>query len=467
MDDNSSDTDNNEQILQQCQQWKKLQQDQQWDESWDNLLESIHHDQQFLTEKEHDNIRPYAFDRNIKSSRRNMSSNISTSSRSTRSTTENDLVICIVHNFLDDKNKKECPKIMTQQLHIQHLNYKSNKDNCSNKIKQIKINNCNNPKFEYHAHMFRRKLSELKQLSDDKMEMIQNAVSNNRITNNRLLLDKYCTEIQNDNKTLINQTEGIEYLRSISTKRFLQITNTTDEGNDQNDSNQDNSHHSKIIRLSSNVSSQHSSTIITKSIMSSNTKQILSSEYNNEMIDNITDSSIGSISIKTNRDNGLTDFTYNMIYAFTQIYIPLYLKKEANQLPLHKILNICKHSKNLTREIILSEFDQSNGLTKEQIIDVKNFFQNNEVHQEILNSLQVAIMKNAHCNLHIFYWNKNILQPQLKKTSQDGFESFEDISHDSMNWHDYNSIFIINSNDAEFNKFTLYESKKVTLEEED
>jgi hypothetical protein len=171
--------------------------------------------------------------------------------------------------------------------------------------------------------------------------------------------------------------------------------------------------------------------------------------------------------IKSTRKNGTTQLKHNITPAFLQLYIPLeVVNTQFEELTLQEIFSQCRETKTLTfQELTKLDYDDYlevyNSLTEEKINDLQLYFQNNELNKQILKSIQKAIYFNkTNIQLHVFFWDQITMKPVLLK--YDG--EFCNHTHEdfkTISWDENGTVFIINSGDTEFNKFTLYKAADI------
>ena len=160
-----------------------------------------------------------------------------------------------------------------------------------------------------------------------------------------------------------------------------------------------------------------------------------------------------------NYNNKIIEFNRYMMIVFQHLYIPLDLTKPPLQeLPLQQVFSTCKQKSELQLQFLIGEDSRINvpNLLESQIQNVYDFYEKNELNEEILNSLHEVLLNKINYPIHIFFWNKQTLKPMIK---------FKGILYDhtheqftSIQWKEKDAIFLVNSGDSEFNKFTLYEA---------
>jgi hypothetical protein len=159
-----------------------------------------------------------------------------------------------------------------------------------------------------------------------------------------------------------------------------------------------------------------------------------------------------------NNENELKDFSHNMMIAFQHLSIPLlFTKPPLKELPLHQIFSKCKYASLLQLESLFSEHKALNvpNVSTSQIQDVNNFYSTNQLNDDILNSLHQVLMNKINIPIHIFFWNRTTLKPMIKVN---GILYDHTTDHFlSVDWSAKDAIFLMNSGDSDFDKFTLYE----------
>jgi len=390
------------------------------------------------------NARSATSTKSKKSSRSSFTKISSNASNYSNSDNNTQLVLCLCPQRLF-KKKNTCMVVMTKLQHKQHVNgtymrMSSEKSLCAKALTTLQRLY---PQDNIQAKDMRICLCDLENVE----KQLQLQLKNSNPKTENLIMINTREEIIEEYPHLFNQNI-IKYLHNLSDAEFIQI---------QEELPQDNT----LIN-----ESQQSNNVLKDNSSQSFTDEGL------EMLQSTTGHNYCKVDmyhtwIKSTRKNGNTQFKDNIPPAFLQLCIPLEVEEtQFEELTLQEIFSKCHETKSLTfQELSQIDYDDYlgvyNPLTEEEKNDLQLYFQKNELNKQILKSIQKAIYFNkTNIQLHVFFWDQSTMKPVLHKYNGEfcnhTHEDFKTIS-----WDENGTVFIINSGDTEFNKFTLYKAADI------